>query len=318
MAEKPTYEELEKRIQELEQIESLMIKERNRAQQYFDVAEVMLICLDSNQNITQINKRGCEILEYTANEVIGENWFDNFIPKKNIEKIKKLFEKMMSDEKVSNEYYENSILAKSGNEKIISWHNSIIKDDSGHVISIITSGEDITERKQVADALKRSEEKFRTAFKTSPNVITLTSLKDGIYIEINDAFTKLLGYSQNEIIGESSLVLNIWNDLKDRDLLVAGLKKNGIVENLEAEFKGKTGQIINGLMSARILDIKNKKYLLAVTQDITEKKAAEEEKINARKIIADQKRLALVGQIAGRMAHDFNNILATDCRKNGP
>ncbi len=310
MDEKPAYEELEKRIQELEQIESLMIKERNRAQQYFDVAEVMLICLDRNQNVTQINKRGCEILEYTANEVIGENWFDNFLPKKNIEKIKKLFEKMMSDEKVSTEYYENSILAKSGNEKIISWHNSIIKDDSGHVISIITSGEDITEHKQVADALKRSEEKFRTVFKTSPNVITLTSLEDGIYIEINDAFTKLLGYSQNEVIGEASLVLNIWNDLKDRDLLVAGLKKNGIVENLEAVFKGKTGQIFNGLLSARILDIKNKKYLLAVTQDITEKKAAEEEKINARKIIADQKRLALVGQIAGRMAHDFNNILA--------
>ncbi len=429
MDEKPAYEELEKRIQELEQIESLMIKERNRAQQYFDVAEVMLICLDRNQNVIHINKRGCEILGYTANEVIGENWFDNFLPKKNIKKIKKLFEKMLSGEKVGTEYYENLILAKSGNEKIISWHNSIIKDDSGHVISIITSGEDITERKQVTDALKRSEEKFRTAFKTSPNVITLTSLENGIYIEINDAFTKLLGYSQNEVIGESSLVLNIWNDLKDRDLLVAGLKKNGIVENLEAEFKGKTGQIINGLMSARILDIENKKYLLTVTQDITEKKAAdhamrlmkygvdrasdciywmnskarliyvnnatcnllgysfeelismnlnqidpnvsldawpdrlaelkqlkssrfesqhktrdgqlipvkvtssyvlfegeegifsfarditqrkktEEEKINARKIIADQKRLALVGQIAGRMAHDFNNILA--------
>ena len=61
MAEKPTYEELEKRIQELVQIESLMIKERNRAQQYFDVAEVMLICLDRNQNVTQINKRGCKI-----------------------------------------------------------------------------------------------------------------------------------------------------------------------------------------------------------------------------------------------------------------
>ncbi len=287
---------------------------------------------------------------------------------------------------------------------------------------------EVLERKRMEERLRQSEDKFRTIFKTSPNVITLSSVKDGIYVEVNDAFTKLVGYSKKEVIGKSIFRLNIWNDLKQRDRLVGWLQKKGLVENFEAEFKAKSGRIINGLMSARILDIENKKYLLSVTQDITEKKTAdhamrliqygvdrasdcifwmnskacliyvnnatckllgysydelvsmnlnqvdpqislaawpdrlanlkkiksarfesqhqtkagrlipvevtssyvsfegeegifsfarditerqqaEQEKIEAQKIITDHKKLALVGQVAGKMAHDFNNIL---------
>ncbi|MCP4762731.1 MAG: PAS domain S-box protein, partial [archaeon] len=169
---------------------------------------------------------------------------------------------------------------------------------------------EVLERKRIEERLRQSEEKFRTIFKTSPNAITLSKVKDGNIVEVNDAFTKLLGYSKKDVIGHSSILLNIWNDLKARDLLVAGIKNNGLVENFEAEFKDKTGRIINGLMSARMLDIENRKYLLSVTQDITERQQAEQEKIKAQKIITDHKKLALVGQVAGKMAHDFNNILS--------
>ncbi|MCK5684927.1 PAS domain S-box protein, partial [bacterium] len=119
------------------------------------------------------------------------------------------------------------------------------------------------DRKSTEDELSKSEEKFRTAFKTSPYVITLTRVEDGVYVDINDAFTKLLGYSPEEVIGKSSVELKIWNDLKDRDRLVSGLINDGLVENLQADFIGKNGQIINGLMSARTLDIENKKHLLS-------------------------------------------------------
>ncbi len=139
---------------------------------------------------------------------------------------------------------------------------------------LISLKNELKEKEKAEKKLRQSEEKFRTAFKTSPQVITLTSIDNGTYIDVNDAFTKLLGYSQKDVIGESSVELNIWNDLKDRNFLIEQLKENGLVEDLEAEFKGKTGQVVNGLMSARILDIDNKRYLLSVTQDITGKKAA--------------------------------------------
>ncbi len=304
MAEKPTYEELEKKIQELEQIESLMIKERNRAQQYFDVAEVMLICLDRNQNVTQINKRGCKILGYTANEVIGKNWFDNFLPKKNIKKIKKLFGKMLTGEKVGTEYYENLILAKSGNEKIISWHNSIIKDDSGHVISIITSGEDITEKKTAEYAMRLMKYGVDRA---SDCIYWMNSKARLIYV--NNAACNLLGYSYEELISmnlnqfDPNVSLDAWPDR------LAELKKLES-SRFESQHKTRDGRLIPVEVTSSYVLFEGEEGIFSFARDITQRKKTEEEKINARKIITDQKRLALVGQIAGRMAHDFNNILA--------
>jgi len=169
---------------------------------------------------------------------------------------------------------------------------------------------EIIEHKQSEERLRQSEEKFRTAFQTSPNVITLTSVEDGTYVDINDAFSNLLGYNRNEVIGESSLSLNIWNDAKDRERLVSGLKKDGIVENLDASFKGKEGQVIDGLMSARILDIEDKKVLLAVTQDITEFKQSEMERLNLEIKLQQAHKMEAIGTLAGGIAHDFNNILS--------
>ncbi|MCF6247465.1 MAG: PAS domain S-box protein [Desulfobacula sp.] len=131
---------------------------------------------------------------------------------------------------------------------------------------------EIVENMKSEKRLRQSEEKFRIIFKTSPNVMTLTSVEDGIFFDVNDRFSKLLGYSQKDVIGESLLDLNIWNDSKDRNRLASELKKKGLVENMEVVFRRKNGQILNGLMSARLVDIENKKYLLAVIQDITENK----------------------------------------------
>jgi PAS domain S-box-containing protein len=175
--------------------------------------------------------------------------------------------------------------------------------------SILGVAVNITERKQSEEKLRQSEEKFRIAFKTSPSVITLTSVEDGVYVDVNDAFTKLLGYSAKEIIGQSSLVFNIWNHTKDRDFLISKLKKEGIVESLEAEFKGKNGQIITGLMSARTLEIENKTYLLASTQDITELRKNEKVRLNLESRLQHAQKMESIGTLAGGIAHDFNNIL---------
>lgn len=167
----------------------------------------------------------------------------------------------------------------------------------------------IVELKKSESKLRQSEEKFRFAFQTSPNVITLTSVEDGIYVDINDAFTKLLGYTREEVIGKSSLVLNIWADIKDRERLVSGLEQDGIVHSLKAQFKGKEGQIVDGIMSARILDIENKKFLLATTQDITQIKQSEKDRLKLEIQLQQAQKMESIGTLAGGIAHDFNNIL---------
>ncbi|HAW51739.1 MAG TPA: hypothetical protein DCX54_05330, partial [Flavobacteriales bacterium] len=120
-----------------------------------------------------------------------------------------------------------------------------------------------------------SEERFRLAFHTSPDSISINRLKDGLYVDINEGFSNITGYSREEIIGKTSLEVNIWGNQKDRDKLVNELIENGYVNNLEALFRMKDGRIITGLMSARIITLNNTLNIIAVTREIETIKKAE-------------------------------------------
>lgn len=132
--------------------------------------------------------------------------------------------------------------------------------------------QDITEKKQIERELKLSEEKFRKSFLTNPDSININRLRDGLYVTINNGFTKIMGYDEEDVKGKTSLELNIWADPKDRKKLVRELKKNGVVENLEAEFKAKDGKLHQGLMSATIIDLDNEPHIISITRDISELK----------------------------------------------
>ncbi len=140
---------------------------------------------------------------------------------------------------------------------------------------LYVSVRDITERKQNETALRESEERFRTAFLTSPDAVNITRLSDGRYLEVNDAFVHTMGWAREETVGRSSLDMNIWHSADDRQRLVAALQRDGHYDNLEAEFVAKDGRIITGLMSAHVIFLKGEKCLLSVTRDITERKVAE-------------------------------------------
>ena len=125
-------------------------------------------------------------------------------------------------------------------------------------------------------ALRQSEEKFRLAFQTSPDSINFNRLSDGMYIDINEGFTKLTGYTREDAIGKNSIDLNIWYDPKDRERLVKALKSDGYIENLEARFRRKNGKVGVGLMSARVLRLNQEDVILSITRDITERKQVED------------------------------------------
>jgi len=141
---------------------------------------------------------------------------------------------------------------------------------------------DITERKQAENRIKTaleelraSEEKFRKAFETSPDSININRLSDGMFISINKGFTQLTGYTEADVAGRTSLAIEIWADPEDRRRLVEGLRTQGFVENLEARFRRKNGEISVGLMSAAMIEIDRAPHILSITRDITERKAAE-------------------------------------------
>ncbi|SLM30705.1 Sensory box histidine kinase/response regulator protein (fragment) [Desulfamplus magnetovallimortis] len=122
--------------------------------------------------------------------------------------------------------------------------------------------------------LQKSEEKFRLAFLTSPDAININRLEDGIYLDINEGFTNLMGYTREETVGRSSIELQIWNNTEDRAILRKELEEKGFVENLEAKFRAKNGEIKIGLMSARILNLNDENIILSITRDVTEREMA--------------------------------------------
>jgi PAS domain S-box-containing protein len=180
---------------------------------------------------------------------------------------------------------EMEIITQKGKRVWVRTTAKALKNTNGKIIKVQGSFQDITERKQAEEALQESEEKFRLAFHTSPDSINLNRLEDGVYIDINDGFTKLMGHTRQDVVGKSSLALNIWANPEDRQRLVVGLKEHGIVENLEAKFTDKNGQNKTALMSARILRINDEDLILSITRDITERKRAETYREMGREIL---------------------------------
>ena len=135
---------------------------------------------------------------------------------------------------------------------------------------------DITEQTRAVEALRQSEDKFSKAFHTSPDSININRLSDGLYLEINEGFTAMTGYTSEEVRGKTSLELNIWANPESRARLVQGLREHSLVSNLEASFVMKDGRVITGLMSAAVIEIAGEKCILSIARDITDRKQAEE------------------------------------------
>ena len=157
----------------------------------------------------------------------------------------------------------------------ISLHTTPLVNENHEYKGGIAQIEDITEKVRSEHKIQRLEERFSKAFYTSPDSININRLSDGVYLDCNRSFIELTGYTRDEIIGKSSLALNIWANPEDRDRLVKGLRENGEVKNLEADFRVKNGRLLTGLMSASVIDVDGEKCILSVTRDISDIKKAQ-------------------------------------------
>ena len=121
-----------------------------------------------------------------------------------------------------------------------------------------------------------NEEMFRKAYFTSRDSININRLSDGMYVSINEGFTKITGYTEKDVVGKTSLEMNIWYNLEDRKKMVEELKSSGEVKNQEAKFLSKNGDIIIGLITASLIDLGGEPHILTIIRDITIRKRVEE------------------------------------------
>ena len=166
---------------------------------------------------------------------------------------------------------------------------------------------DITERKTHDEALLLSEQKFSMAFRYSPDAMSITTLNEGRYIDVNDSYLRISDYKREEIIGRTSLEINAWVNPEDRIRMQQILRQRGAIHNQEFEFRRKSGEIGIYLFSAEIVNINGESCVVSVRRDITESKATE------ALVRAAAERDRLIYEIALRIRRslDLNEILNT-------
>ena len=161
----------------------------------------------------------------------------------------------------------------------ITWDGKV----TGAVVSFI----DITDRKQAEKRIRESEEKFRLTFDASPDAVSINRLEDGLYVDINEGFTRTIGFAREEVIGRTSLEIDIWCDPDDRLKMVLSLQEKGYCENLEFQFRKKDGSLITALVSGRVISLKGSPHIVSITRDISDRKRMEVELIESRKQLSD-------------------------------
>ncbi len=158
----------------------MLCRERDQAKAYFAIAGVMMVAMDNDQKVTLINSRGCEVLGYTQEEIVGKNWFDTFVPERLREGVRAVFNKLIKGETELAEYYENPIVTKGGAERIIAWHNTALKGADGTIAVILSSGEDITDKQQHEEDQSRMRDEVEKSNKRLKQ-LALKDYQTGLY-----------------------------------------------------------------------------------------------------------------------------------------
>jgi two-component system, cell cycle sensor histidine kinase and response regulator CckA len=268
-------------------------KPNNRAQRYLDIAGTMIVALDHQGVITLINRKGAEVLACSQEEIVGKSWFENFLPESMRSVVTATFERLMHGELESTEYYENMVVTKAGEERLIAWHNQLLHDETGKISGTLSSGEDVTDRRQ-------TERELAALFAMSADLICIADINTGMYLKINPAFEGCLGYSEAELLSRPIPEFVHPDDVEKTMAVFNDLLKGEAVLNFENRYVCKDG-------SYRLLQWVSHPWneqgiAFGVARDITELRRTQAQSNRSQK-------LESLGRLAGGVAHDFNNLV---------
>ena len=246
---------------------------RKRYEFIVDTAKEFMTLVNRDYVYEAVNRSYCEAQNKKQEEITGRTVAEIWGEKRFHEDIKKCFDECFKGNEVHHEEWFEFLGSGRGCFDLGYYPYF---DSEGNVTHAVVVTHDITTRKLAEEALRLSEEKFSKAFRSSPERIAITTLKEGRYIDVNEEFLRFTGFGRQEVIGHTSQELEIWADLRDREEAMKMLREKGEVNNYEARFRNKNGEFRTVLWSAEAIDYGGEPCVIALTRDITERKQAEE------------------------------------------
>ncbi|MHA2052153.1 MAG: PAS domain S-box protein [Candidatus Hodarchaeales archaeon] len=276
-------------ITEQKSVEKILRNERDKAQRYLDIIPVIMIAFDLDGNITLINKKGSQTLGYPEIELIGKNYVDTFVPDRIKKKVTQIFDSLTNGILFPNEKVINTIKTRKGEERTISWTNTILTDEQGKIVGTLSSGEDITNQEQTVEKLKESEERYRNLVANSPEGIWVSD-RENITTFVNAALENMLGYRMEEIIGKPVTFFLAEESLEEFES-VSKSRRDGVAKSTyELTFIRKDGSQMITRVAGTILMNESQGMIgsSAILSDITAQKRAENFLLKARDYLSKQ------------------------------
>ncbi len=286
-------------------------------QEYLNIADVILLVIKKDLRVELINKKGCDILGFKQEEIIGKNWLE-FIPPEDRQKLEEVFTRIIEGKLEEAKQYENTVLTKNGERRSIKWSNTYLKDENGAVIGTLSSGEDITGSKAFELECIKNEKMFKSLVQNSSDPVAVIDCS-GNYKYVSDAVKKILGHDPEDLLGRSvfdflhpddhPMIIKVLKNVIKDDFAVTKpfrfLHKDGEWKWLESNANNRLADPdVEGI----IVNSRDVSERISLKQKLEKEQSQHQKKITAAVIKAQERERSLLGQ---ELHDNVNQMLAT-------